>query len=88
MGGDQFTFVISRVSRQNMDLVINRLRDKIANYHFSYHGTALPVFANFGLAGSEGGERLELRTTLQQADAALLEAKRAALAIPVPSKQE
>ena len=75
MGGDQFTFVISHVSRQNMDLVINRLRDKIAANDFTYHGVALPLFANFGMAGSEGGEKLELRTLLQQADAALLEAK-------------
>lgn len=89
MGGDQFTFVISHVSRQNMDLVIDRLRDKIANYDFSCHGTALPLFANFGLAGSEGGERLELRTMLQQADAALLEAKRAAhAAAREPAMQE
>ncbi len=78
MGGDQFIFVISHVSRENMNLVINRLRDKIANHDFSFHDVALPLFANFGLAGSEGGERLELRTMLQQADAALLEAKRAA----------
>jgi len=78
MGGDQFIFVISHVTRENMNLVINRLRDKIANHDFSFHGTALPLFANFGLAGSEGGERLELRTMLQQADADLLEAKRAA----------
>lgn len=82
MGGDQFTFVISHVSRQNMDLVLNRLRDKIANYDFTYHGVALPLFANFGLAGSEGGERLELRTLLQQADAALLDAKRAMQTAP------
>ena len=78
MGGDQFIFVISHVSRENMNLVLNRLRDKIANYDFSFHDVALPLFANFGLAGSEGGERLELRTMLQQADGALLEAKRAA----------
>ena len=89
MGGDQFTFVISHVSRQNMDLVINRLRDKIANFDFFYHGVALPLFANFGMAGSEGGERLELRTLLQQADAALLEAKRAAQTqIKEPAIQE
>ncbi|PYU09622.1 MAG: hypothetical protein DMG37_22800 [Acidobacteria bacterium] len=78
MGGDQFIFVISHVSRENMNLVLNRLRDKIANYDFFFHDVALPLFANFGLAGSEGGERLELRTMLQQADGALLEAKRAA----------
>lgn len=75
MGGDQFTFVISHVSRKNMDVVLNRLREKIATYDFSYHGVALPFFANFGMAGSEGGEPLELRKLLQQADAALLEAK-------------
>src|SRR5215472_9937463 len=78
MGGEQFTFVISHVSRQNMDLVINRLRDKIANYDFFYHDVSVPLFANFGMAGSEGGERLEWRSLLQQADTALLEAKRAA----------
>ncbi len=76
MGGDQFILVISHVTRENMNLVINRLREKIANHDFSFHDVALPLFANFGLAGSEGGERLELRTMLQQADAALLEAKR------------
>ena len=78
MGGDQFTFVISHVSRQNMDLVISRLRDKIANYDFFYHDVSVPLFANFGMAGSEGGERLEWRSLLQQADTALLEAKHSA----------
>ena len=76
MGGDQFILVISHVTRENMNLVVNRLREKIVNCDFSFHDVALPLFANFGLAGSEGGERLELRTMLQQADAALLEAKR------------
>jgi len=78
MRGDQFILVTSHVTRENMNLVINRLREKIANHDFSFHDVALPLFANFGLAGSEGGERLELRTMLQQADAALLEAKRSA----------
>jgi len=78
MGGDQFIFIISHVTREDMTLVIGRLREKIANHDFSFNGTALPMLANFGLAGSEGGERLELRTMLQQADAALLESKRAA----------
>ena len=78
MGGDQFILVISHVTRENMNLVLNRLREKIANYDFSFHGTALPLFANFGMAGSEGGEQLQLRAMLQQADAALLEAKRTA----------
>lgn len=78
MGGFQFTLVISHVTRENMNLVISRLRDKIASHDFSYNGVTLPLFISFGLAGSEGGERLELRSLLQQADAALLEAKRAA----------
>ena len=80
MGGDQFIFVISHVSRENMQLVLNRLRDKLAGYDFTFHGAALPLFANFGLAGSDGNEQVELGALLQQADAALLEAKRAAQA--------
>ena len=80
LGGDQFTFVISHVSRENMNLVLSRLREKITNYDFSYHDVAVPLFANFGMAGSEGGERLDLHTLLQQANTALLEAKRAAQA--------
>src|SRR5689334_2250413 len=68
MGGDQFTLVISHVTSENMDLVLNRLREKIASHDFTYQGVALPLFVNLGMAGSEGGERLELRTMLQQAD--------------------
>ena len=41
LGGDQFIFVISHVSRENMNLVISRLRDKIANHDFSFHDVAL-----------------------------------------------
>jgi diguanylate cyclase (GGDEF)-like protein len=82
MGGDQFTFMISHVTRPNMDLVINRLREKIAGHEFAFHGVSLPLFANFGMVGSEGGEKLELRTLLQQADATLLEAKRATQTAP------
>src|SRR5437762_1653522 len=78
MCGDQFILVISHVTKEDMNLVLNRLREKIANYDFSFHGTALPLFANFGMASSEGGEQLQLRAMLQQADAALLEAKRTA----------
>ena len=29
MGGDQFILVISHVTRENMNLVLNRLREKI-----------------------------------------------------------
>jgi hypothetical protein len=48
------------------------------NRDFFNHDVALPLFANFGMAGSEGSERIESRALLQQADTALLEAKRAA----------
>ncbi len=69
--------------------MINRLREKIAGHEFAFHGASLPLFANFGMAGSEGGEKLELRTLLQQADAALLEAKRAMQTVPrEPALQE
>ena len=78
MGGDQFILMISHVTKENMNLVINRLREKIANFDFSFHDVPLPLFASFGLAGSERGEKLELAALLQEVDAALLQAKRAA----------
>jgi two-component system, cell cycle response regulator len=78
LGGDQFIFVISHVSKENIQLVVNRLLEKLNNYDFSYQSMPLPLFANFGVAGSLGGERIELSTLLLQADAALLETKRGA----------
>lgn len=76
LGGDQFIFVVTHVSTQNIQLVVNRLREKLAQHEFTFHGATLPLFANFGVAGSEGGERPEMSTLLQEADAALLQAKR------------
>jgi two-component system cell cycle response regulator len=78
LGGDQFILVVTHVSTENIQLVVNRLREKLANHEFTFQGAALPLFATFGVAGSEGGERLELSTLLQKADAALLDAKRCA----------
>jgi diguanylate cyclase (GGDEF)-like protein len=78
LGGDQFIFIVTHVSTPNIHLVVNRLREKLANHDFTFHGAALPLFASFGVAGSEGGERLELSTLLQKADAALLEARNSA----------
>jgi diguanylate cyclase (GGDEF)-like protein len=80
MGGDQFILVITHINRENIQLVVDRLRQKLADHEFLFHGAALPLFAEFGVAGSQGGERLELGTLLQQADVALLKAKRAAQA--------
>ena len=78
LGGEQFICVLSHASRESAKLAIGRLRDKIANCNFRFQDVALPVLATFGLAGSEGGESLDFPTLLQQADSALLEARRSA----------
>ena len=77
-GGDQFILVLTHVSTQNIQLVVNRLREKLAKHESTFDGATLPLFANFGIAGSAEGERLELNTLLQRAEAALLEARRCA----------
>jgi len=77
LGGDQFILVISHVESQNIHIVVDRIREKLAATEAAFRGTTAPLVASFGVAGSEGFDRPDLPTLLQKADAALLEAKRA-----------
>jgi len=76
-GGDQFILVISHVENENIHIVVDRVREKLAACEFSFSGTPAPMVASIGVAGSEGVYPLDLPTLLQKADAALLETKRA-----------
>lgn len=77
IGGDQFILVVSHVEKDDINLVVDRLRDKLAACESTFNGAATPLIASFGVAGSNGHESLELPALLMQADAALLDAKRA-----------
>lgn len=75
IGGDQFILVISHIEKAGIDIVVDRLREQLAACRLSFYGALAPLIASFGVAGSEGNERVELPTLLQKADDALLEAK-------------
>ena len=82
-GGDQFILVVSHVENDNVRIVVDRMRERLAESEFSFYGTCAPLIASFGVAGSEGLDPLDLPTLLQKADAALLAAKRAAQSVPL-----
>lgn len=81
-GGDQFILVISHVLGENIHVVVDRIREKLAASESTFQGTSAPLIASFGVAGSEGLEPLDFPTLVQKADAALLAAKRAAQSPP------
>jgi two-component system chemotaxis response regulator CheY len=77
-GGDQFIMVLSHVEKDNIQPVMARLREKIAARSLAFNGHATALTASFGVACSADCKPLELPALLQQADDALLDAKRAA----------
>jgi diguanylate cyclase (GGDEF)-like protein len=76
IGGDQFILIVSHVKSEGIQVLVDRLRAKVSDHELFYDGMSLPLFANFGVAGSQDLDPLTLPTLLQKADAALLEAKR------------
>jgi two-component system, cell cycle response regulator len=76
LGGDQFILVVSHVEKDNIHIVVDRLREKLAARAFEFEGAAAPLIASFGIAVSDEQETLELPALLRKADVALLKTKR------------
>lgn len=87
LGGDQFMLVISHVEKDNIHIVVDRLREKLASSKLSLCGAPAPLVASFGVASSEGLKPLNLPTLLKKADAVLLEAKRGTRVSVRPPKE-
>jgi diguanylate cyclase (GGDEF)-like protein len=77
MGGDEFLIVLTHVSEKNIQLVLDRLRKKLASEEFLFGGAIVSVTASFGICGFEGNAPPEFSTLVKQADKALYCAKRA-----------
>jgi diguanylate cyclase (GGDEF)-like protein len=75
-GGDQLILVLSQVEKDNLRIVIDRLREKMAGRSVTFEGVTTALTASFGCACSEDCKPIELPVLLRQADAALLTAKR------------
>ena len=61
--------------RQGAARVAERVRALVENHQFMFEGRTFPVTISLGVAGSNGGERLDVESLVRVADAALYRAK-------------
>jgi diguanylate cyclase (GGDEF)-like protein len=76
LGGEEFLMAVTHVKKENVLILIERIRKELEATHFVFQGRPLRVTASFGIAGFEGKEAPDFATILAQADAALYSAKR------------
>jgi diguanylate cyclase (GGDEF)-like protein len=77
MGGEEFILVMTYAGKENMQLVVERIRRQFEAEKFNFGGHAVTVTASFGVAGFEGQEQPDFTQIITRADAALYSAKRA-----------
>jgi two-component system, cell cycle response regulator len=76
LGGDEFLTVITYVSAANIELTVNRFRERFSSLSFSFSGHSISLTATSGVAGIESGQRWRFSELLRNADEMLYEAKR------------
>jgi len=76
LSGDEFLLMITHVNAENIELTVNRVREKFAALSFPFAGHSLGVTASFGVAGYQGSDIQDFRILLREADQLLYEAKR------------
>ena len=77
IGGEEFVVVISHIEEPNVHLVVERIRQQLAEAEFPFGGKHFTVTASFGISGFQGGEPTTFTELLKRADMALYAAKRA-----------
>jgi two-component system cell cycle response regulator len=76
MGGEEFLFVLTHATQDNVAVVIERIRTQLEATRFNFDGNRLIVTASFGLAGFQTTQAPDFHRLVAQADAALYSAKR------------
>jgi two-component system cell cycle response regulator len=76
LGGEEFLMAVTHAKREQVVLLIDRVRKELELTTFSFQGRTFTVTASFGIAGFEGTNTPDFSTILAQADAALYSAKR------------
>lgn len=78
IGGEEFLQILTHASADDVRVVLDRIRQQLANERFWFSGSAVNVTASFGSAGFCGPNRNPpgLHELITQADAALYRAKR------------
>jgi two-component system cell cycle response regulator len=76
-GGDEFILVLTHVQEDQIQLTVERLRERFALKKFVFGGQSISVTASFGACGFQGKKPPEFSNLVRQADQALYCAKRA-----------
>jgi diguanylate cyclase (GGDEF)-like protein len=76
LGGDEFLMVITHVSAENIELIVNRFREQFSSLSFSFSAHSISLTATFGAAGIESDQGRSFSELLRSADEMLYEAKR------------
>jgi len=76
IGGEEFLFILTHTTKENANVVIERIRTQLEATKFDFAGGSLTVTASFGVAGFEGTQAADFNRLVSQADAALYLAKR------------
>jgi two-component system, cell cycle response regulator len=76
LGGEEFLMIITHAKKENVLVLMDRIRKEFEETRFVFRGRPLRVTASFGIAGFEGKETPDFPSLLAQADAALYLAKR------------
>lgn len=77
LGGEEFAYILTHVTREDIAATIERLRGYFEEQEFTFGGEKVKVTASFGVAGFEGQEELDFASLAREADKALYAAKRA-----------
>ena len=77
IGGEKFVVVVTHVEKQNVQMVVDRIRRQLQAERFTFGGTALGVTASFGISGFRAESPQSSVQLLKEADTALCAAKRA-----------
>src|SRR5216683_1783831 len=55
IGGEEFVVVITHVEKQNIQIVIDRIRHQLEAETFTFDGHTFGITASFGISGLQGG---------------------------------
>ena len=75
IGGEEFLLTLTHTTKENAQIVIDRIRRELEQTKFSFDTNSL-VTASFGVAGYEGTDTPDLSRLISNADEALYSAKR------------
>ena len=76
IGGEEFLFVLTHATKEDVMRVIESVRAELQATEFNFNGNSLTVTASFGLAGFTGTKAPDFNRLVAQADLALYSAKR------------